>query len=474
MSLRCSGLVLLLPCLLFTCAISGAFAAPGAEQLEAAIAAGQVHGQNFAQLQAPGLTITQKDLSGILLPQADLRGSVFREVSLDGANLQQANLRGVIFDRVSLVGTDLSSADLNGAFLRLVDLSEANLSDTKLAGCTFENPLTASNGASHLASLRQALQQATRSTLSRSWVAGLSGDAFAFVYNTENAAFWPCSPFTVNPLLAAPRILGVEARLRQDYFARQALTDPKPETRLVQMVALRLPQAQVLAPGQTLWGVVTGREVGEKATYYVVNVPPFGLQTCREDTLLAQWTGPFENLEPIGSLRLIENPLLALTPKSRIPLAADQARAALRQAVAIITDKRTYGPLVPGEAGLLRLAQDLRSVAQSGDTEMAQRLGVWGDYPRQCVLGSLKQACDFLNEAQVTLPADRQPAVQGARKLYNTVAETLSTEWPDLALQGGAVTPDVKDRYNKAADIIAALAAAEHKAADLFTQAAAE
>ncbi len=67
------------------------------------------------------------DLSGIVLPEADLA-----MVNLAGANLRGADLHGADLSGASLGGSDLGEANLRGAILRGADLSWSYLSGTDL------------------------------------------------------------------------------------------------------------------------------------------------------------------------------------------------------------------------------------------------------------------------------------------------------------------------------------------------------
>jgi len=90
-----------------------------------------------------------KDLSRIVLNDANLENANFSHANLDGARLQNANLKGAIFVEARLNGVSLSGANLRGARLNrasivfsnltradlsLVDLSEADLTRANLTG----------------------------------------------------------------------------------------------------------------------------------------------------------------------------------------------------------------------------------------------------------------------------------------------------------------------------------------------------
>ncbi len=93
-------------------------------------------------------SISQRDLKGVDLSYAYLRGTNLRGANLSEANLiranliranlTHANLSGVDLSRAylrdtNLKGADLSGANLSGTYLKYADLSGANLRDVKLS-----------------------------------------------------------------------------------------------------------------------------------------------------------------------------------------------------------------------------------------------------------------------------------------------------------------------------------------------------
>lgn len=84
------------------------------------------------------------DLTGLILPRANLSGAIFHQGNLSRINLQGANLLGTDFGRANLsrailrdanmVKAYLNNADLDGADLRGVDLSYAYLLNANLRG----------------------------------------------------------------------------------------------------------------------------------------------------------------------------------------------------------------------------------------------------------------------------------------------------------------------------------------------------
>ena len=92
-----------------------------------------------------GLTLPVMDLSGVFLPDADLRRArmqqiFLRNADLSGADLSGADLSGADLSGADLSGADLSGADLSGANLSGANLSSANLEKAKL-NFSFHGPL---------------------------------------------------------------------------------------------------------------------------------------------------------------------------------------------------------------------------------------------------------------------------------------------------------------------------------------------
>ncbi|MCE5239203.1 pentapeptide repeat-containing protein [bacterium] len=436
--------------------------------------AGEAADKDFSGAVAAGLTLARCSLAGTNWRGADLRGAMLTAVSLQKADLRQANLRGAVLERVDLLNADLSGADLSGAILCLTNLENANLTGCRMDGVTLEGTGLSLTGAPYLAALHLALQNASTQQFSRAWVAGLSGDAFAFSYSTDpqpptrDQGFWPGLPFSVNPFQAAADNLGLRITFARETAAEKLLLD-KLQEQSVFVLPLKPPTVdERLTQGRPLWAVLTARETREAGMVFVFQAPPYGSQEFRREQLFGDiWGGPWDTPEPAGKMTPARRQLVALGCGVPLP-ASDQVAKALRQAAAIITEKRTYGPLVPGEAGLTRLAADLRDASTSLDSEAARRLLAWQRFPRHCLIGSLGLACDFLGEAALVLPDDKQQACQEARLLLRSTLTALDANWPQLTAPGEALTPAQAAAFARAADIVAEVAAAERKAATLF------
>lgn len=455
--------VLLLLSALFCTFVSPLLAAPDAAQIAADIAAGKGRDGEFNGAAAPGLSLRYCDLSGSKWQQSDLRGSSWESVNLAGSNFTGTNLRGAVLVNVNLSGANLSDVDLSGGLLRMVNLDGAVMAACRMTGATFDHPLLTAGGGVHLPALTAALRQVTGLPLTRAEVAACSGDAFTFVYNTQDAAFWPAQPFTINPLLAAPAALGLEAKLRADFIAEKVLLDEKaPGVHILPLVPTG--EAQAVLGQRPVWVQLLGRQVNDKHTYFSVSAPLLGTLILRKDELLQAWAPECDVLEPVGGISAAKRPLLTITAAATGQATPEQTlKTVLRQAIAAISDKRVYGPLVPGEAGLLRLAQDLQAAAEANDWETARRLAAWQDFPRECLRSGRLMAVEYLaGVAQKTEPVTgtRLHELSG---LYRLEVGTLD-KWP--ALPAAAAAPaDWQQSYRQAAALVADLAAIEHRVA---------
>lgn len=440
------------------------------EALLQALEAETLAGVDFTEAQGPGIVLRGRNLANTLWLRADLRGATLSDLNLSGANLAGANLRGASLVGVNLSEADLSGCDLSGALLQAVNLAGANLSGARMFGTGFQQIMLSATGGTHGDGLRLALQRATGSEFTRAWVSGLSGDAFAFVYNTEDPGYWPGTPFTNNPVLAAAGILGLEVSLRQDAVAEKLLSDAATLKDKVLLLPLKAEETDLwLLRGMPLWSLVDRRETRDKRVFFTVTMPPVGSRELTPEGLLASWRGPWETLEPLGSAQAkTGRPLYVFTRAERVPALAEQARGALAQAVPIIMDRRTYGPLVPGEAGFWRLSSELRAVAVQGDLELARKVAMWGAYPRECTIGARREAAEFCQQAAAQLSGEAAASLLEAAALYRNSAGLLQHRWPGLAFSSQSDLTEVRRRYGEAADLMQAVAASERRCAEIF------
>jgi len=78
--------------------------------------------------------LSDLDLNGINLGEADLTNAEFYDTDLSNANLKMALLTEADFSGATLAGAELYKADISKAFLNEVDLSEAYLAEADFTG----------------------------------------------------------------------------------------------------------------------------------------------------------------------------------------------------------------------------------------------------------------------------------------------------------------------------------------------------
>ncbi|HAT51575.1 MAG TPA: hypothetical protein DCS88_14770 [Alphaproteobacteria bacterium] len=89
--------------------------------------------------------LSEADLSGVYLAEADLRAANLREANLTGANLWRANLKDANLVMANLTRAHLARASLNSADLSGANLTNADLSMARLQYAWLQNTrLTAS------------------------------------------------------------------------------------------------------------------------------------------------------------------------------------------------------------------------------------------------------------------------------------------------------------------------------------------
>lgn len=439
------------------------------EEIIRAVQAGEATNRDFSGVSAAGLKLMHCNMKNTSWRQADLRGAHFVAVSLENADLREANLRGAILERVNFSQANLAEADCSGALFCLCNFANAQLKNCRLEGATFEGYAYSPTGAAHLLALQMALQMASGQQFSLAWLAGLSGDAFAFAYNTQEPGCWPGVPFSVNPASAAAQNLGLQALFVKETQAEKILLSKPPE-QAVYMLALRLPDIdERLLGGQPVWAVLTEREAKQRgALFFRLLAPPFGEQYVSQKELLYKlWSGRWNTLDPVGTALPARRQLIIIPNGAPRP-PAEQLSVALRQAAVILMEKRTYGPLIPGSAGWQRLAADLQQAAQSPDSVLAQRLLPWQRLPRHSVIAALKLAAEFLTEAKPLLPPEKLPACGEALQLLSLAQKALDTRWPTLKANTEALTKEQAESFAQAAQIISEIASLESRLATLL------
>ena len=434
-------------------------------------------GMDLAALRCAGL-----DLRGTNWARADLRGAAFSGVNLAGASLDEAIARGATFIDCDMVGVTMRHADLSGALFRGVQLAGADLAGSKLHGAEFEGAMYSRTGGRHtgaiavaLATLAAAEPQVGASPWTPPLAAGLSGDAFAFVYNTADARQWPLAPFTESPVRAAMAAAGHDVTALFDLSATKA-ADALVEALQGGKICL-LPVSLVgeeMQGGdlrQAFWAAALTMNDIERPARAVLLIPPFGRREYVPAQLADRWAGPWPTLAPAGAERSEARHPLYVISRGEAPRAPrDAVLAALRQGAMIINDRRTYGALVPGVPGLERLAEDLNRAARSGDVQLVSALAAWDGTPRRLLISARRQAAEFLEQAAgVMLPMER-PDMARAAALYRNEADILANSFPALKTDATLTMEETRARYARAAGVISEVAHIEAAAARVFVE----
>ena len=135
------------------------------------------------------------------------------DCNFNKAEIIDTNARGISFEGCDMSFATISNSDLAGASITNSLLWGTTLDNVELRGAHLEANRLSPSGARHLMALSLALQQVppqlawlggtSHELAALETVAGLSGDAFGFVYDTENPGAWPGQPSTQNPMVAA-------------------------------------------------------------------------------------------------------------------------------------------------------------------------------------------------------------------------------------------------------------------------------
>ena len=443
---------------------------------EALVADGQsLAGRDFSSAILPGLDAQALILTGTNWSGADLRGARLVGCDLESADLSGISARGAILQDCILAEARLIRADLSGALLRGVDLAGADMTDCRFDGATFDQVRLSASGGSHPPALTMALRRATGLELSRAWVAGISGDAFCFVYNTEQPTFWPCRPYYRHPALAAGQALGVQVEIYQDLPPPDAygLLKQSVQDELVCMIAVRMARPQILdAEQQGVWAIVDAIQESEDGDTIELTMPPLGAQNWTEAQLKENWAGPWPTLHPAGHPESSgQYTLITITPPAEPTQPPTQIISATQLAAAIMDDPRSYGPLIPGVRGLARLADDLALAGQRQDPREMSRLGAWGGYPRRCLSGARTEAHQFYARAAELSGEPQQAILSEIAALYETEARLLGDEFPDLTGEEQKLEPaEQGQRMLAAAELIREIRATELRIATLMAQ----
>lgn len=440
-------------------------------------------GAALSGLDLSALQLTRVSARDTNWTAAGLRGATFTGVDLRGARLDEINARGALFIGCGLVNTSLRNADFSGAQFRDVELAGADLTGSRLRGAEFEGATYSRTGGFHAGAVGAALgalssgEEVTGAhALSGDLAAGLTGEPFGFVYDSEDPVRWPMAPFTESPVRSAAIAAGHDAK---------AFYDASPSNAL-QMLTRSLVAGKVcLLPlslkgeemhgsdfDRAFWGAAIAYNDTLKPPRIVVIVPPFGKREYEPGALVERWAGPWPTLEAAGAERSqAKFPLYVLTRGAEPRSVRAMVISALGQGIAMVREPRTYATLVPGIAGLKRLAGDLLLASQPAtDPQFLSRLAPWAGQPRFLLISARRAAADFLDAASPhMLEADR-PLLNQAAGLYRGEAQILEESFPQLGAGQGATLEAQREAFGKAAAVISEAVRIETTAAEVLEQ----
>jgi len=434
---------------------------------------------DFGSAKLAGLHLQGVNLDAAHWAAADLRGAWFVDCSMKQANISDTNARGI-----SLAGSDLSFATISDS-----DLAGASITNSLLWGTTFDNVelrgahlqgnRLSPSGARHLVALSAALQQvpprgtgtsATSHELAAlKTVAGLSGDAFGFVYDAENPGAWPGQPFTQNPIVAAAEVLGcpVETQWRLS----RAVAFERLRIALNAGDACLLP-LQISFPGvsgdtlaQPLWAVATELTAVGEQVLCRLTVPPFGEMLLEAEELDEKWRPAQVTLQPASEapsdvkypLVTIQRPPRFLTHQQTVLWAIGNA-IEMMKAISTSSESTVY----PGLQGIQKLASDLAAADAADDGVRLVQLSAWEGLPRVSFIGARRAAADFLSQvSEYFLPQQADLLIETA-VLLRSEAAMLETQWQPFG-RGKLAALTTKEAVQENLQVLAEVQAVEQQ-----------
>ena len=462
--------------------------------LEQRIAAGEsvaavtVAGENLA-----GLTAANANLSGLKADGADLRGASFTGCYMDGISLKNAQMRGATIVDCSLMDAVLDGADLSGARLESLDLMGASISGCNFTGAHLADLRFAPGHLGHIPGLRIALEGALGHKVSLAYAAGLSGDAFAFVYSSDTPSYDSLLPFSSNPLVSAFDALGIKAAYRGNWIRAAAQnrlegTLLSKGTGLLPLNLTGLPGVGEIGAGP-FWGIVTKMNKVKRDVTFDITVPPFGPRTLTRAELEQAWVYQTPMMEPAGSgpadasfaLLMIPSPTpetktetkAKRKPQAKPPTPKEAATAALLHAIGLARDERTYMNRWPGVMGLSVLAADLHTASTREDAPSVLRMTAWEGRPRLDLIAARKLAAAFIQEVAALYDADTQSDLMSAAGLYASEAQLFAQRWPRIQPDAKA-KPDLdtaRAQCKQASELVLEAVVLEKNADDIIEKA---
>ena len=400
----------------------------------------------FGSVNLAGLHLQGVNLEAARWAEADLRGAWFVDCSMRGAQITDTNARGISFEGSDLSFATISTSVLAGASITNSLLWGTTLQNVELRGAHLQGNRLSPSGARHLVALSLALQQVpprgvrsaavSHELAALETIAGLSGDAFAFVYDAENPGAWPGQPFTQNPIVAAAEVLSCP--VKTEWRLSRAVAFNKLRTALGAGDVCLLP-VQISFPGvsgdtlsEPLWAVATQlTAVGEQVVCRLT-VPPFGEMLLGAEQLDEKWQPAKATLQSATAEPVeIKYPLIVISPPSRSLTHQQTALWAIGNAIEMMkeTNAGSDTTLYPGLEGLQKLASDLAAANVNDDGIRLVELAAWEGLPRLSFIGARRAAADFLSEvSEHFLPQQADLLVETA-VLLRSEAAMLETQW---------------------------------------------
>lgn len=447
---------------------------------ELAAAGKSLRGVALAGLDLAGLRCAGLDLTGTDWSKADLRGATFTGADFTAASLDEVVARGAAFYNCTLLDATMRRADLAGALLQGCELGGCDLTGSELNGMQLEGVSYSPSGGRYTDAVAAALEalvggaEGAGVRITRPLAAGFCGDPFAFVYDAAAPSERSTRPFTQNPLRAAVAVAGLQVAalfdlpaVRAEAALREAVQAGKACLLPISLEGTELTGSDLREP---FWAVAVGAGEAPGADRITLNIPPFGERQYTLRELASRWKGPCDTLEPVGvEPAQARYPLLILSKGPAARSARDMVNAALRSAVEIIGERRTYSTFYPGAGGLRRLADDLAAAAKSGDPQALPRLAPWATAPRKLLAGARLEAAEFLDRAAELLPETERPALVRAAGAFRTEAQLLAEKMPALEAGGGVSAEELRANAVEASRVLKEAADLETTAAGLLS-----
>jgi len=452
---------------------------PSPEEIQQMIEAGESLAElDFGSAKLAGLRLQGANLEAAHWAEADLRGAWFVDCSMKQAEIAGTNARGIAFEGSDLSFTTISGSDLAGASITNSLLWGTIFDNVELRGAHLDANRLSPSGARHLMALSLALQQvppqspgaATSHELAApETIAGLSGDAFGFVYDAENPGAWPGQPFTQNPIVAAAEVLGcpVETQWRLSRavaFERLRIALNAGEVCLLP-VQISFPGGSGDTLAEPLWAVATElTAVGEQVVCRLT-VPPFGEMLLEAEELDEKWQPAKVTLQPVtAELTEIKYPLIVISPPPRSLTHQQTALWAIGRAIKMMKaiNAGSETTLYPGLEGIQKLASDLAAANANDDGVKLIELSTWEGLPRLSFIGARRAAADFLSQvSEHFLPPQADLLIETA-VLLRSEAAMLETQWQPFG-RGKLATLTTKQAVAENLQVLAEVQAVEQQ-----------